>query len=125
MNLMMLISSSVGTFQYVFVMSKDASLVYWFTGMSFKSSINCNEFRTLNKFGSGMCSCKSLDRSLVNLYAGAFCQLMIGRMGELALCILWYFMIYVTLFRQPCGMSLYIGDRVVYIPAYHTVTCIQ
>jgi len=63
-NLMMLIISSVSMFEYMFAMSKDASLVYWFMGMSFRSSINCNEFQKLNVLGSGMCSCKSLDSIL-------------------------------------------------------------
>ena len=87
-NFIMLINSSVGTFEYVFPMSNDASLVFLSLGISFKSSINCTELLTLNTFGSGACSCKSLESNLANLYAGAFCQLMIGQIGELVLCIL-------------------------------------
>jgi len=87
-NFIMLINSSVGTFEYTFAMSNDASLVFSSMGISFKSSINCIEFLTLNTFGSGMRSCKSLESNLANLYMEAFCQLMIGQIGELALCIL-------------------------------------
>jgi len=87
-NFIMFVRSSVGTFQYMFVMPNDTSLVFLSKEISSKSFINCTEFLTLNVFGNRMCSCKSLASNLANLYAGAFCQLMIGRIGELALCIL-------------------------------------
>jgi len=69
-------------------MSKEASLIFLSMEISVRSFINCIEFFTLNTFGSGMCSCNSLDSNLASLYAGAFCQLIIGLMGELVLCIL-------------------------------------
>jgi len=88
MNFMMLVNSSAGTFEYMLSMSKEASLVFLSMEISVKSFINCIEFLTLNMFGSGMYRCRSLDSNLAILYAGAFCQMMMGLMGELVLCIL-------------------------------------
>jgi len=87
-NFMMLVNSSVGTFEYMLSVSKEASLVFLSKEISVKSSINCIEFLTLNTFGSGIYSCRSLDSNLAILYAGAFYQLIMGLMGELVLCIL-------------------------------------
>ena len=87
-NFIRFVNSSVGTFEYMFAVSNDTSLVFLSMGISSKSFINCIEFLALNAFGSGMYSCKSLEIGLANLYTRAFCQLTMGRTGELLLCIL-------------------------------------
>ena len=69
-------------------MSKEKNRSFKSKGISSNALIRQTEFFTLNVYGSRTSNWSCLESNLANLYAGAFCQLKMGLMGNSILCIL-------------------------------------
>jgi hypothetical protein len=82
------ISSCVGMFVYILVLSKETNFKSFLNGTSCRTFIRCMEFLTLKMCGSGMNVSRFLASFFASLYAGASFQLMMGLMGASVLCIL-------------------------------------
>src|SRR5215510_16453781 len=86
MFLRIVISSLVGTFEYMLVRSRDANFMFLSYGMALSSFISWAVFSTLNAYGRGMQVFSFLTSILARLYAAAFLQFMIGLIGVPSLC---------------------------------------
>jgi hypothetical protein len=70
-----------GTFVYMFIMSKEASLAFGCISIFIKSSVSWGEFLTLKAFGNWIIRGSKLVKNFSNLYAGAFLQFTVGLTG--------------------------------------------
>lgn len=87
MESIMFIRSSVGTLEYIFVMSKDTNCKLGWKGILRRISISWTEFFNLKSYGRGRYVWSFLASILANLYAGAFSQFTTGLIGESVFCI--------------------------------------
>ena len=77
----------VGILEYIFVMSRDASIEVGVTGFFFYHSwISSVAFFTLNEYGNGEMCCVFSVKNFDILYAGALRPFTIGRVGWSGLC---------------------------------------
>jgi len=70
-----------GILEYMFVMSREVNMVVGVIGVCFISRISSAEFLTLNAYGSRANCLIFMVSSWESLYAGAFLQLTMGRIG--------------------------------------------
>ena len=118
-SLIMCPVSVIGIFDYMLDISRDADLYVGSIGVSFKACIiSCVVFFMLNVVNWLIVCVHSFD----NLYAGAFRQFTIGRIGWLGLCIFMRpFMVRAEGFRfmyfhlESCGMSVLLWFIVILI----------